>query len=285
VSRTALAKLTNSFEGLPRHDAVFGAYDDEPAERSFMSQYKNLSHAFVHRASAGRARTFWAGFGAVRRSAFDRVGGFDERFGRPSVEDIDLGYRLTAAGCPILLDPTLSARHLKRWTLASAIASDVRNRGIPWTQLILRYGGPHDGLNLRLQYRWSIALTYLAIIALVGSGYDPRWFAVATLALTATTAINRSYYRFFYRKRGLGFAVRAWALHTLHHVYNGVSFAVGIVLFLSARYLGLCLPGGLPPSPPPMNHGWMNRIRFVERQTSREERLHAPSQRVFTRSW
>src|SRR5689334_15833069 len=41
-------------------DGVFGAYDRSPAERNFMSQYKNLSHAYVHEVGDTRASTFWA---------------------------------------------------------------------------------------------------------------------------------------------------------------------------------------------------------------------------------
>ena len=99
-----------------------------PPAPNFVSQYKNLSHCFVHRTAATEARTFWAGFGAVRRDAFRRVGGFDEQFVRPSVEDIDFGYRLTDAGYRILLEPALEGTHLKRWTLVSAIA-DRRAQG------------------------------------------------------------------------------------------------------------------------------------------------------------
>ena len=84
--------------------AVFGAYDESPAAPGLVSQAKNLAHAFVHHGSPGNAVTFWAGLGAVRTQVFLAVNGFDERFGRPSIEDIDLGYRLTAAGFGIVPD-------------------------------------------------------------------------------------------------------------------------------------------------------------------------------------
>ncbi|HYW51033.1 MAG TPA: glycosyltransferase family 2 protein, partial [Gemmatimonadaceae bacterium] len=78
-------------------DAVFGAYDTTPADSGFVSQYRNLLHHRVHAQNAGIATTFWAGCGAVRRDAFDSVGQFDAmRYPRPQVEDIELGYRLTA---------------------------------------------------------------------------------------------------------------------------------------------------------------------------------------------
>ena len=247
VSRAGLSRIARVFAEHPRTAAVFGSYDDEPADPGFVSQYKNLSHAFVHRASAGTARTFWAGFGAVRRDAFNAVGGFDERFDRPSVEDIDLGYRLTAGGYEVLLDPALSASHLKRWTIGAAIASDVRDRGIPWTQLTWRYGGVHDGLNLRRECRLSVVLAYVGIGCLLLAPYDRRLLLALPIVAAGLLGLNRRYYRFFYVRRGGWFTIRVSALHVLHTLCNGVSFAIGTVLYVAARYLGVRLPGGLSP--------------------------------------
>lgn len=250
ASRSGLARMAQRFLERPTTvAAVFGSYDDQPADPGFMSQYKNLSHAFVHRSSASRARTFWAGFGAVRRDAFQTVGGFDERFDRPSVEDIDLGYRLTEAGYEIVLDPTLSACHLKRWTLGRAIVSDVRDRGIPWTQLLWRYNVPSDDLNLRVNYRWSVVLAFLALASFLLAPYDRLFLAILPPVIVGLTLLNRRYLQFFYRQRGAWFAVKVWFLHLLHHLCNGVSFGIGGALFVAARYLGLRLPGALPLDP------------------------------------
>jgi len=245
VSRAGLRRLARVFTEQPRIAAVFGAYDEAPSDPGFMSQYRNLSHSFVHHASTADAHTFWAGFGAVRRDAFCAVGGFDGRFERPSVEDIDFGYRLTAAGYRVLLDPSLSATHMKRWTVRSAIASDVRDRGVPWTQLIWRYGALRNDLNLRGEYRWSVVLAYLALLMVALAVYDRRALAVLPLVAAGLTVLNHRYYRFFYLRRGAWFAARVWVLHAVQHLCNGVSFAAGTALFVAARYLGVRLPGAL----------------------------------------
>jgi GT2 family glycosyltransferase len=248
ASTDALERTARIFSDRPDVSAVFGAYDDHPGDDGFISQYKNLAHAYVHRAANGAAKTFWAGFGGVRREAFLHVGGFDERFERPSIEDIDLGYRLSNAGYRILLDPSLAVCHLKRWTFAGMVKSDVLDRGIPWTQLILRYSQFGSDLNVRHTDRLSVVAAYLMVgLAMAAAVFDLRllWAALAPLALIAFW--GRQYYGFFAGQRGWTFAARAFPLHVLYHLYNGVSFAVGTVLFLGARRFGVRLPGALPP--------------------------------------
>ena len=248
ASTGTVERAARIFSRRPDVTAVFGAYDENPAAEGFVSQYKNLAHAYIHSISSGAAKTFWAGFGAVRREAFLDVGGFDPRFERPSIEDIDLGYRLTAAGHQILLDPTLAVCHLKRWTLWSMLKSDVLDRGIPWTQLIHRYGqlGTSD-LNVKTTYRLSVVAAYLAVLfALGGLLLDARLFAAALPPLALLTYWGWDYYGFFAGKRGLTFALRVFPLHLLTHLYNGVSFVVGTALFLAARNFDRRLPGSLP---------------------------------------
>jgi GT2 family glycosyltransferase len=264
VSKAGLTRMARTFHERPQTAAVFGAYDDRPADPGFMSQYKNLSHSFIHHTSAARANTFWAGFGAVRRDAFERVGGFDERFVRPSVEDIDLGYRLTASGYEVLLDPALSATHLKRWTIRSSIVCDVRDRGILWTQLIWRYGALGNDLNLRTEYRLSVLLAYLALGSVLLAPYDVRTLIVFALAVAGLTAANRSYLRFFYAKRGAWFVTRAWVMHLVHNLCNGLSFAVGTLLFFAAS-LGVRLPGSLPTT------RWSTTVTAPERGPARQQ--------------
>jgi GT2 family glycosyltransferase len=255
ISPGALDRIVDTFDRQPSTSAVFGAYDDHPWDPGFFSQYKNLAHAFVHRTSATSTRTFWAGFGAVRRASLLAVGGFDERFGRPSVEDIDFGYRLTAAGHRVVLDPALSASHLKRWTFASMVVSDVRDRGIPWTQLLHRYGGMHDDLNLRHGYRLAVGLAYAAVAALALAFVDIRFAWIAAILFAGQAALGRQYYSFFSRKRGVLFAIRVFPVHVLHHLFNGLSFAVGTALYLANRLCDGRLLVALPldPWPPPVD--------------------------------
>jgi len=249
VSEDALARFAALFLEEPDLGAAFGAYDEDPADPGFISQCRNLAHSFVHQLSCRDAQTFWAGLGAVRAEAFAAVGGFDERFSRPSVEDIELGYRLHAAGFRIRLDPSIQGKHLKRWTFRRSVVSDVRDRGIPWTQLLKRKGRMQNDLNVTVAYRACVVIAYLLALCLVGAIWRPELLALVALAAAALWFLDRAYYRFFVSRRGLAFALAWFPFHVLHHLCNGVSFAVGMLLYLGQRWAGIALPGALPLTP------------------------------------
>ena len=131
----------------------------------FLSQYKNLMHCFVHQNAESEASTFWSGCGAIRREVFLAMSGFDaSSYTRPAIEDIELGYRMRRAGRRILLDRDLRVKHLKKWTFWGLLKTDVLDRGIPWTELILRDHKMPNDLNLQISQRVSIGLVYLMLL-------------------------------------------------------------------------------------------------------------------------
>jgi glycosyltransferase involved in cell wall biosynthesis len=245
VAPDAVGGMCDLLDAEPAVSGVFGAYDHRPPAENFASQFKNLSHAYVHEVGNRTATTFWAGLGAVRSGAFQAVAGFDERFRRPSVEDIDLGYRLIAAGYVLRLEPRFRGTHLKRWTVWSCVVTDVRARGIPWTQLILRSGAISNDLNTSRSLRISVALAYGVLAALGLLAVTPWAGAAALVMLGGLVALNIGYYRWFARARGWRFALRVLPMHFVHHLCNGVSFLAGSLLH-AARSAGIRLPGAIP---------------------------------------
>ena len=136
VHPDTLSKVVRSFEANPNLAALIGSYDDAPGAPNFLSQYKNLIHHYTHQKAPLEASTFWGACGAVRRHVFEEVGGFDESYRRPCIEDIELGYRLKYAGCQIQLRSDIWVKHLKRWTPKSLLRADIFYRALPWTDLL-----------------------------------------------------------------------------------------------------------------------------------------------------
>jgi GT2 family glycosyltransferase len=227
VHPDALRRLREVLDRDPGIDAVFGAYDERPSEPYTVSRFRNLLHHHVHTSSPGPAATFWAGLGAIRRDAFDAVGGFDdERFPRPSIEDIELGVRLRAAGRRIMLEPAARATHLKRWTLRSMVRTDLAARGAPWVVLQLQRGAG-DSLNLAWRHRAAAAAAVLATGAAVA-----RRPGFAIVALGAMAGVNTSFYLLLWRCGGLRLALAGVPLHLVHHLTAVASVPAGVALWV-----------------------------------------------------
>lgn len=232
----AIGQIAVAFRREADLTAVFGSYDDAPAATNFLSQCKNLFHHYTHQTAREEASTFWGACGAIRREVFLALGGFDEGYHQPSIEDIELGYRLTRAGHRIRLCKGLQVKHLKRWGVVSLLKSDFFHRALPWTELILRDRRFINDLNLRLSSRASVMMTYALLGALLGAGWWSGSLAAACALTMSLLALNAPLYRFFWRKRGLQFAIQAIPWHWFYYFYSGLAFAIGIALYLLHRW-------------------------------------------------
>ncbi len=222
-----IGQVTEIFKEEPGLAAAIGSYDDEPAARNLLSRYKNLFHHFTHQQANSQASTFWGACGAIRRDIFLASGGFDESYRKPCIEDIELGYRLTAVGHRIRLVKSLQVKHLKRWGWLSLLKADFFQRALPWTDLILRDRRFINDLNLRISSRISVLASYVVLCILAGAVWWPRLFVVAILLSLMLLLLNSRLILYFYSKGGLWFTSRAFAWHYLYFLYSGLAFALG----------------------------------------------------------
>jgi GT2 family glycosyltransferase len=212
---------------------VASSYDERPTDPGRISRFRNLLHHHVHSGSAGPASTFWAGLGAIRREAFAEQRGFDaQRYPEPSVEDIELGMRLAAAGLQIRLDPGVRGTHLKRWGLGSMLRTDLLYRGIPWVELIVERGDPRGPRALPLNLALSNLLSAAAACTLLASAIARR-ARPALGALAALIALNGRLYRLLLRRGGPAGLIAA--IPIAHLVAAAVSVPPGVLRGLRRR--------------------------------------------------
>ena len=226
ISPDAIAQVKQAFETDSELAALIGSYDDQPGASNFLSQYKNLFHHYTHQVANEEAFTFWGACGAIRREIFLSLGGFDESYRKPSIEDIELGYRIRHAGYRIKLFKDLHVKHLKYWSVFSLLKAEIFYRALPWTDLILRQRELDNDLNLGLSSRFSVILVYGILTALILSFWWSGFLAMAAVFSLVMLWLNFSVYRFFYVKRGLGFALRVIPWHWFYYFYGGLAFAV-----------------------------------------------------------
>ena len=160
------------------------------------------------------------------------MGGFDERYVIPSVEDIELGYRLKRGGYSIRLCKSLQVKHWKRWELGSMLKADFFQRALPWTDLILRDRHCINDLNTGMSGRASVILAFLLLSSVVFSFWQPLALALTGVMALALLILNAPLYLFFFRKRGVRFVLRVIPWHWLYFFYSGAGFAIGLVRHL-----------------------------------------------------
>ena len=233
IAPGGLARAGASMSGSDA-DAVIGSYDDDPAASSSISRFKNLAHHYFHQRSRPDATTFWGACGIVRRELFFSTGGFDERcYG---IEDVELGYRMTARGIRIVLDPGLQVKHLKRWTLRSLVATDLRMRAIPWTILWMEGHRLPADLNFSIDQRLAaiVALTIAIVIPVAIFKYQ-FWTLVVALVVAAIW-LNRDLYRLLFKRGGLWFSVSGFLLQQFYYLYSIAGFVAGVTIYLARSW-------------------------------------------------
>lgn len=233
VRKNTIEMVIEDFHSSPDIVAVFGSYDDEPAEKNFISQYKNMFHHFHHQHSSAEASTFWTGCGAIHKKVFELIGGFDQNLF--FIEDIELGYRIRKKGYRILLDKGLQVKHLKHWGFLSMLRTDIFQRAIPWSRLIMETKFIPKDLNLQMSYKISAISVALMILMLpflffghIKYYNNPVAFTAGLFSLILLVNIlilNRKLYYFYAQRRGLRFVVQIIPLHLLYYLYSSMSFA------------------------------------------------------------
>jgi hypothetical protein len=157
---------------------------------------------------------------------FLKIGGFDvETYRVPSIEDIELGYRIRRAGGRIAVDPTLLGKHLKVWTPKNAIHTDIFRRALPWSRLMISREGVHNDLNTSHGEKAKAVFAGLLILSVMALPFAPGlWPATLALVLIAVAA-NWAFARFMYTHGGLGFAAAALTYHQIYYVYSAAAFS------------------------------------------------------------
>jgi len=214
------------FRDHPEYAAAFGTYDDDPDCPQPVSRARNLLHRYVHLENAGEIASFWTGCGAVRRTAFEAVGGFDDSL--KMMEDVDLGLRLADANLRTMLLAELQGQHLKRWTLWGTFRTDLFDRAVPWARLLRDSPpGASDRLNINSRSRFSVlAVAFACCCLLVAVAYPVAAFLGLVAAILTILALNAGFLRMIARLDGLPAVAPALLVLVVHYFCGGLGFAL-----------------------------------------------------------
>jgi len=227
IEPDTLSLLLDSFRDRPDISGLFCSYQKDTIPSNFCSTYKNLLHHFIHQTSREEASTFCGGFGALTKDAFLSVGGFDETF--KALEDVELGYRLMLAGHKIYLNKRIQVTHCKTYSLLGLIKSDVLNRAIPWTRIMISKWVFRNDLNTRIHHVVSVPVSFLILIMIPLSFPFPLGLPILALLMASLLALNYSFLMFVYREKGAAFTLQTVIMSWFGYLYSGAGLVLALL--------------------------------------------------------
>jgi len=149
-------------------------------------------------------------FGAMRKKAFNDVGGFDLRFDRPSIEDAEFSTRL-ARRYSLILD--LGAAHAHHWPtgIRQVLHKTFRNSRL--LMAVLREQREAAPDTVRRSERLGRVLCGLAVLLAFGAPFSTVVAVLSGSALAATVWLYRGLFRAFRRAGGTMFMLASILLH------------------------------------------------------------------------
>ena len=133
-----LSEITKVFRDDPDVVALTGVWVKEQRSKDFFPNFKALrdwSYWINERDKSGYYYLFSTRIAAIKRAVFTRLGGFDEQYPAPLVEDIELTYRI-ARRYAIIFAPRVRVRH--EFESFWPIAKKYFLRAYYWTRLYVR---------------------------------------------------------------------------------------------------------------------------------------------------
>lgn len=147
---------------------VIGLTEDVLPDTAYQRVY-GTAQGRTHRAHAyalpaGEQWRHWAGNVSVPRALHEELGGYDPDYRRYGWEDVDFGYRLHAAGYPVVIRPELETRHHAAAVTTYTKARRALHSGSARQTFVAKHGADALGGNAVPTGLWGVAVRGLAAV-------------------------------------------------------------------------------------------------------------------------
>lgn len=229
-----LQRFVIALQENPDFDAVVGSFEADTPRSGFFSKFKNLRHHYVHQTAKAEGCTLASGLTAIRKNTFDVNGGFEPAYQSASIEDIALGYKMRRNNHRILFRADIQMLHLKGYSFTELLLSDILNRAIPWTQIMVRDRIWKNDLNMKIANTACVALAWLIPLVLI-------MFDIQNGAIIAATCViliwilNAGLLRAAVDHFGIPFLANSLLFTPFMYFYQGIGAMAALVCYASGR--------------------------------------------------
>lgn len=237
-----LSEIAKVFREDPDVVALTGVWVKEQKSKAFFPNFKALrdwSYWINERDKSGYYFLFSTRIAAIKKAVFERLGGFNETYPAPLVEDIELTYRI-ARRYAIIFAPSVRVRH--EFEGFWPIAKKYFLRAYYWTKLYTKRK-KFDPVATTIQEAVTTlsgvavvvfgGLSVIALISTVGVLTLPVKMMVAAFAgaFGIHLFLIRKFIVFIWNEKGMGFAVRGLCTGLILYCFIFVGALAGKIVY------------------------------------------------------
>lgn len=137
INSDVFGKIIKNFKNNKNIGALILMRSKHPLNKGLVPHYWALYKYYLWSIGKGKYQTsFTTNRGVIKKSIFEKMGGFDKKYKNADVEDYDYGYRLSDAGYKILVDKSCIVHHSYP-TFEESLKKFFR-RSFMWIRLFLK---------------------------------------------------------------------------------------------------------------------------------------------------
>ncbi|MBI5620911.1 glycosyltransferase family 2 protein [Candidatus Gottesmanbacteria bacterium] len=205
----SLYNLYKIYKEDPDVVAVTGVWVKEQRSKDFFPNYKALrdwSYWINERDKSGYYFLFSTRIASIKKTVFQRLGGFDETYPAPLVEDIELTYRI-ARRYAIIFAPNVRVRH--EFEPFWPVAKKYFLRAYYWTRLYQKRK-KFDPVATTLQEALTTVSGVAVVFFLLMSLMSPIGRMSLMVTLLLHLFLTRKFLAFMVQEKGIIFAIKGF---------------------------------------------------------------------------
>jgi len=218
-------------------DACVGTYTPIPGYSNFFSIYKNVFIRYYHGTSGSRIDWFWTACGAIKKDAFNDLGGFSKFFSWKSVEDIDFGYRMTKMNYKIFLNKEAVVKHFHYFDFKDVLKNDFK-KGRDWTYFNLTQNRSLSLKHPVAQFKYrglGILGSLLFVLILIFSIIEFHLFPIAVFIFLISPFMEKGFFSSLLRYGGVRIFIVALFFKPIDDLVISIGAFAGLMRFLFKR--------------------------------------------------
>ena len=238
IRPNTLRKISSIFEDkdVP---AITGVLADEIKYDNFSSQFKNLWMRYTYLRMPDKVPLFYTSVAAIRKEIFEKTGGFDTGYQRPSVEDTDFGQKLEAMGYEVHLRRDIEVEHVNYYSLFKLLKTDFY-RSADMLKLTLRNGLKRfmqgNNTSVPSSFIAGALLYFIAVLTvtagLIFSSSGFFCFVLAVFLIIPIFLLNRPFLNWLKDQKG-----QLFSMTSLFFLFLDMPVVIMGIIFGAVHYL------------------------------------------------